>query len=486
MSKELYLEKLKESMKEKFKSIWEEVLEKDNIDYKDNYFLIGGNSLNAIKIIKKIQEVIGYDKEIPLTYIFSFPTIEKFVDEIFDPEEVNRKTFNITSKQLESEVELDLESIKYTGNYKLESCLLTGSSGYLGGYILRELLSQTKMEIYCLVRGKSKEDAEKKIHANLSKFNILNNELKRIHIVLGDFSKKNMGIEEEEYNELSKKIDCVYHNGALVHFLYSYKELKQSNVEGTKEIINFAVANKVKPLFYVSTISIFSRFGKKNPNIFESDDIEDSGILPIGYTQSKWVAEGLIWKAKEKGLPVMVFRIGHVIGDSVTGECHSDDFVFRIIKSVLDVHGYPDIDGKIEPITVDDVAKVIVAISGRSNNLGQAYHLINPKPVYFNEMIDWAESKGIILQPISKNQWVKEVENLDRISAILPFIKFFDDQLWDVSKQINFSVENTKRALEEVGLTIQPISKTIIERHYNYLKDKGKLDTRELYNSGVI
>ncbi|MBU5317538.1 hypothetical protein KQI30_14880 [Clostridium bornimense] len=101
-------------------------------------------------------------------------------------------------------------------------------------------------------------------------------------------------------------------------------------------------------------------------------------------------------------------------------------------------------------------------------------------------MIDWAESKGIILQPISKNQWVKEVENLDRISAILPFIKFFDDQLWDVSKQINFSVENTKRALEEVGLTIQPISKTIIERHYNYLKDKGELDTRELYNSGVI
>ena len=49
MDKELYLEKLKEDMKVKLKSIWEEVLEKDNIGYKDNYFLIGGNSLSAIK-----------------------------------------------------------------------------------------------------------------------------------------------------------------------------------------------------------------------------------------------------------------------------------------------------------------------------------------------------------------------------------------------------------------------------------------------------
>ena len=125
-------------------------------------------------------------------------------------------------------------------------------------------------------------------------------------------------------------------------------------------------------------------------------------------------------KSKEKGLPVMVFRIGHVIGDSTTGECHSDDFVFRIIKSVLDVHAYPDMEGKLEPITVDDIAKSIVAISGNKNNLGQAYHLINPKIVHFNYIIKWAESKEILLQPLEKNKWVKEIEKLDRVSAILP------------------------------------------------------------------
>ncbi len=162
MDKELYLEKLKEDMKVKLKSIWEEVLEKDNIGYKDNYFLIGGNSLSAIKIIKKIQEITGYNKEIPLTYIFSFPTIEKLVEEIFNPEEANKQTFNITSKQLKDEIKLELPKINYEDDNKLENCLLTGSSGYLGGYILRELLQQTQMKIYCLVRGKSHEEAEKK------------------------------------------------------------------------------------------------------------------------------------------------------------------------------------------------------------------------------------------------------------------------------------------------------------------------------------
>lgn len=91
MNKELYLEKLKKDMKEKIKAIWEEVLEKDSIEYKDNYFLIGGNSLTAIKILRKIKEAIGYDKEIPLTYIFSFPTIEKLVDQIFNLDEFGKK-----------------------------------------------------------------------------------------------------------------------------------------------------------------------------------------------------------------------------------------------------------------------------------------------------------------------------------------------------------------------------------------------------------
>ncbi|NFA58892.1 thioester reductase domain-containing protein [Clostridium sporogenes] len=486
MDKELYLKKLKEDMKVKLKSIWEEVLEKDNIGYKDNYFLIGGNSLTAIKIIKKIQKITGYDKEIPLAYIFSFPTIEKLVEEIFNPEEVNKQRFNITSKQLKGEIKLELPKINYEYDNKLENCLLTGSSGYLGGYILRELLQQTQIQIYCLVRGKSHEEAEKKIKKNLDKFKISDDDLKRIHIVLGDFSKKNMGIEQESYDKLSKKIDCVYHNGALVHFLYSYKELKQSNVEGTKEVLSFAAFNKIKPVFYVSTISIFSKFGKNNTKVLENENIQDSGILPIGYTQSKWVAEGLVWKAKEKGLPVMVFRIGHVIGDSVTGECHSDDFVFRIIKSVLDVHAYPDMEGKLEPITVDDIAKIIVAISGNKNNLGQAYHLINPKAVYFNYMIKWAESKEILLHPLEKNKWVKEIEKLDGVSAILPFIKFFDDQFWNVSKNLEFSVENTQKALKELELSIQPISKDIIERHYNYLKDKGELESIDLYTVGTI
>ena len=486
MNKELHLEKLKEDMKEKLKAIWEETLEKDDIGYKDNYFLIGGNSLTAIKIIRKIKEATGYGKEIPLTYIFSFPTIEKLVDQIFNPEEAGKKVINITEKQLKDEVKIDLPYVNYNGKYALENCLLTGSSGYLGGYILRELLKQTNMQIYCLVRGKSYEDAEKKIKKNLDRFKVSNEEIKRLHIVLGDFGKKNMGMSEKEYEELSKKIDSVYHNGALVHFLYSYKELKQSNVEGTKEILKFAAFNKIKAVLYVSTISIFSKFAKNNPQVLENENIEDSGILPIGYTQSKWVAEALVWKAKEKGLPVMVFRIGHVIGDSATGECHSDDFVFRIIKSVLDVHAYPNMNGKLEPITVDDVAKSIVAISKRQNNLGQTYHLINPKPVYFNDIVKWAESKNIFLQPLPKNKWLKEIEKLEKASTILPFIQFFDDQFWNVSKNLEFSVENTKSALAEQDISIQAISDTIIERHYNYLKDKGELEAIDLYTVGTI
>ena len=59
----------------KIKKIWQEELKVD-VRAKDNYFLLGGNSLNAINIIEGIRKVFG-NINIPFSYIFSYPTIEQ-------------------------------------------------------------------------------------------------------------------------------------------------------------------------------------------------------------------------------------------------------------------------------------------------------------------------------------------------------------------------------------------------------------------------
>jgi len=457
------------------KNIWEEVLKKENIQYTDNYFLLGGNSISAIKIISIMKKRIPIEKEIPLSYMFSYPTINALAEKILDGSKAEESVYNITAKQLQKEIQIDI-SVSDSFGEKKKNCFLTGGNGYLGGYLLRDLIKLTDYEVYCLVRGKSKDEGWAKLKKSLDRFLLSEEELKRVHVVLGDLGKNHLGIEEGEYQELSEKIDCIYHNGALVHFLFTYEELKSANVTGTKEILQFAVKSRIKPVYYMSTISIFSKFGKESQDVWENEDIHDSGILPVGYTQSKWVAEGLIWEAKKRGVPVMVFRLGHIVGDSLTGECHSDDFVFRIVKSCLKIRSYPDMEGKIEPVAVDDVSKSIVRLSASKDNYGKAFHIVNPAALHFQDVLAWAKKKEILLQPVSKKEWVKEIESLEDGAAISPFLHFFDDELWDTFQDLTLHTEKTTEALKKAGMAIQPVSEEMMDKFFSYLSGKGVLE----------
>jgi thioester reductase-like protein len=395
--------------------------------------------------------------------------------------------YTVTARQLEKEAVLELPFVKEKApDWQFRHILLTGATGYLGAYLLRELLQKTKARLYCLVRSANLTAARDKILRQFHDFPVSASEQDRIVPVLGDLSRKKFGIPEAEFASLAETIDAIYHNGALVHFLYSYQDLKAVNVKGTEEVLKFAAYRKVKPVFYSSTISIFSCFGVSNKTVPEDEDIRDSGILPIGYTQSKWVAERLVWKAKERGLPVAVFRIGHIVGNSDSGECNADDFIFRVAKSILAIRAYPNMYGQISPVAVDDVARSIIGISLDKRNMGKAYHIINEVPVSVAELLDWTLKKGIVLQPMERKEWAAAIEKLGSDGALFPFLKYFDDELWDQAGDLEYSVHNTREALHQAGIRIKPMSEALFDKYFRYLKEKGEIESQERYVSGSL
>lgn len=469
-------------LQDEIKKIWSEELGKD-LKINENYFLIGGNSLNAIRIVGEIKKLFDNSIDIPFSYIFSYPTVEKLSNAIYEILNGCLKA-GLTSKELEMEVKLDIDLKGKSVPIKKEVCLLTGATGNLGNYLLKEILRQTNMEIYCLIRAKSMEAAQDRLEGVLNKINMSLYEEARVHIVLGDLGEPNLGMDMDVYEKLAEKVDCIYHNGAKVHFLSDYYELKNINVNGTKEIIRFAGYKKIKAIFYISTISIFSKFRTNDNIIMENDDISDPGILPIGYTQSKWVAEGLIWKAKECGIPVMVYRLGHVVGDSETGVCNDGDFIFRIIKSCLILGVYPDIKGSIAPIAIDDVAKIVVGISQIEDQYGKTYHVINTKEISFQDAVDIVDRIGICLQPLEKNEWIEIANNRDDLPITL-FLDFFDDKYWKQERQIEFSTENLRSELKKMNLEIKPMTYELIYKYYAYIKNKEQWK-EETIEEGII
>src|SRR5579872_823998 len=205
---------------------------------------------------------------------------------------------------------------------------LTGSTGFLGAYLLHDLLVATDACVYCLIRCRSEKDGSERIKKNLLKYGLWSDDFpSRIVPVPGDLSRPFLGVGEEVFDTLCNVIDAVYHSGAVVNFVYPYNNLKDSNVRGTQEVIRLACCIRRKPLNFVSTVGIFPPATDRNARVLESDPPPSNWQqLTIGYRQSKWVAEKIVTIAADRGLPVRIYRPGIVTGDSATGIWNTDDF----------------------------------------------------------------------------------------------------------------------------------------------------------------
>ena len=149
--------------------------------------------------------------------------------------------------------------------------------------------------------------------------------------------------------------------------------MKPANVLGTQEVLRLASLIRAKPVHYISTVSVFSSIGEQT--VIREEDEPDPPIsgseLPLGYAQSKWVAEKLVAEARSRGLPVSVYRPGRITGHSLTGVSSPDDFACRFIRGCVQLGAMPDWDGEVNFIPVDYASQAIVHLSMGRESTGK-------------------------------------------------------------------------------------------------------------------
>src|SRR5690606_27771599 len=112
--------------------------------------------------------------------------------------------------------------------------------------------------IWCLVRAESTDQAMARISGALEEAGLWSDEYRsRVRMLCGDLGAEKFGLSHDVYDELSRVIDTVVHNGARVNFAEPYESLRQANVVGTCNVIEFAAAVRAKGVHYVSTLGIF-------------------------------------------------------------------------------------------------------------------------------------------------------------------------------------------------------------------------------------
>jgi phthiocerol/phenolphthiocerol synthesis type-I polyketide synthase E len=393
--------------------LWQDLLGVEPIGAHDSFFDLGGHSLLAPRLLLRVQRLFGVD--VPLAELLAAPTVAELAESVErqPPAEVGRLAGGIEPEILDLRAEAVLdpgirpESATLGDLSDPAEVMLTGVTGFLGGFLLRELAGQTRARIHCLVRGASAEEGWKRIRENLAGLRIEVPD-DRIVPVLGDLALPRWGLSEEAFRALAERVEAVYHCGAWVNFTYPYRSLKPANVLGTEEALRLAAQGRAKPLHFVSTLAVFGSLGETGIGL-EDSALEDPEGLHGGYPQSKWVAEKLVALGRERGLAVTVHRPGAIAGDARLGVGNPRDLVWSFLKGCLEMQAAPEVEALFDPIPVDYLARAVVHLSRRRESLGQAFHYFNRHPIPWREVFLLARSLGYPVRLLPPAEWHREL-----------------------------------------------------------------------------
>lgn len=263
-------------------------------------------------------------------------------------------------------------------NPSLNHVLLTGGTGFIGPFLMKSLLEQTRAKVYVLVRASDEVQGRQRLRAAMESMGPCPARLMqmfeaRVIPICGDLGQSKLGLTPDVWDFLANELDAVFHNGATVNYLFTYDRMRDANVLGTNEVLRLAFEARRKEFNYVSTTFVFGWAVKSV--LYETDMNEDMELLDFGYSQSKWVAEQVVADARSQGLPVRIFRPA-LVSPSITGGGNNFDIAVRLVAFMIN-HGIGvDALNQVSFVPADIVANNIVAISTSPGTENKTYHVV--------------------------------------------------------------------------------------------------------------
>jgi nucleoside-diphosphate-sugar epimerase len=152
---------------------------------------------------------------------------------------------------------------------------LTGSTGYLGSYLVAGLLTGHRDTLNLLIRAKTEHEARERLWTSLQLHFAFPEFLEfldtRVRIFRGDLTSELFGLPDDEYHELVDTTDSLIHCAASLN-RKSEKQCLNVNLRGTLEVIQLArrAQNRhgLRRYSHVSTVAVA---GKRQNEVVTED-----------------------------------------------------------------------------------------------------------------------------------------------------------------------------------------------------------------------
>jgi amino acid adenylation domain-containing protein/thioester reductase-like protein len=393
------------AMEKQLVAIWANVLAMPakNISIDHDFFDLGGNSISVMRVISLCNK---NSLDISVKDLFEQRTINR-ISKLMEAVKKSAKAVTL-DREIALDSSINIGAKPWADLRNPQGIFLTGCTGFVGAFLLKELLSQTKAKIYCLTRADSPIEARTRIREKLSEYNLYRvGDCKRIVPILGDLSEKRFGLNETAFDYLAKSVDIIFHNGAWVNHVYPYDMLKAANVGGTREILRLATSNKIKSVRHISILN--------NDCISKEDFKRLANGKYFGYPLSKYAAEKMLQLGNRRGIPISVYRLSMVSGDE-QGISNTKDRICLLIKGCIALNCIPNSEGLAQICApsltpVDFVAKAIVTLCKLSKSINQTFDIVSPRPMQWDELLAALKEFGYKFDVVSLSQWQEKLSD---------------------------------------------------------------------------
>ena len=466
-----------------FTQIFSQVLHIEQVGATDDFFEIGGTSINAIKVIVEANK---HGVQIVFNDLFNLKTPKALAEYVSgntatsgtaaptvptnQPSPMNRSEYAAFIPVLDKNI---LNTFRDGERQPVGDVLLTGATGYLGIHILHELLTNYDGRILCPLRSEPGSDPMHRLktlhYYYFGESEVFDHFDERVEAFAAQITEPDAlkGIDKRGLTV----INCV----ANVKHFSAGNDIEMVNIESVRHLISFCLRTGSR-LIHISTYSIAGVSIDNVPGpevrLTEHDLYIGQNIDANKYVYSKFKAEELVLDAiAHHGLNAKIMRVGNLSARQKDGEFqinfNTNNFLAMLRAYVIiGMVPYDALDQRFEFSPVDEVAHAIMLLAQTPKDC-TVFHPYNTHRQFMSDILTGFAEAGITLKRVEPEEFQRTLEsvmeNPDLVTLLRPLMAY-DMGTGHKTRWIESTNDYTTQVLYRLGFQWPPTAADYVHR----------------------